>query len=92
MKKLTKKNKKVLNKLLEKHICPHCKTDIPKGGDLGWAEQGECSWELSWNGSSIDYDEEHFEGNGQGKFFCRSCGSYLDLREDEAIEILKQQT
>lgn len=91
--KLTKKSKRILNKLLGKHLCPHCKEDLRDCGSLGYSEQGEQIYELSWNGGNLDYEAEEFEqGYQPGEFFCRRCGESIPkMTEEEAIEILKEE-
>lgn len=90
VKKLNKKAKKVLNKLLDIAECPYCKEDLLENG-IGWIETGSQFCTVSLDKSSLSYDEDEFQGDGEGTFSCRGCGEELDYSEDKVIEILEME-
>ena len=89
---MTRKAKKVLNRLLEKQNCPHCHKSLLKEG-IGWAEEGTQYFEVNLVGrgkdSYLDYDEEEFERTGTGWFYCKGCGTELNFDEDGIKEVLE---
>ena len=89
---MNQKAKRVLNKLLVRHLCPHCNKPFADN-EIGWAEEGTDYFEVNLSGkgnyADLNYEEDEFEQSGEGWFYCRGCGEELDFTSDQVIEILK---
>lgn len=91
-KKLTFEAQKILDALLEKSKCPHCKARLHED-NISWTEDGEQTYRLTLVVGKIknrlNYSSDEFHNKGIGGFYCRSCGEMNDLTEKEVIRILQ---
>ncbi len=87
VKKLNKKAEKVLNKLLGITECPHCKENLLENG-IGQSESGTKFYTVGLDDGHLTYEEDEFQNDNEGVFFCKGCGKNLDYSGKEVIEIL----
>lgn len=90
-KKLTKKSKRILNKLLGLSLCPHCECDFVEDEEIGFSQSGTQTSKVWLDGDYLGYEADDFEQSGETEFYCRSCGGSLELNEEEVIKILKSK-
>ena len=70
--------------------CLKCDKDVKETG-IGYAERGEMIYDVSLDvQGDLQWEQDEMIGNGQGYFFCRNCGTLLEIDEEAVIKILKE--
>lgn len=86
------KAQKVLDVLLEKGKCPHCKINLG-GNSIGWTEHGDSVYTVGLEANRrLSFEQNEFMSDGDGLFYCRGCGEELNLSQKEVVEILKTKS
>lgn len=71
--------------------CPSCKAKIREADDIQYVQRGDMYYTLNLiDENTIDYEENEFQNNDVGVFFCRVCGVELGLNETQVIKILRK--
>jgi len=67
---------------------PNCKEILNKN-NIGYVQNGDMIYRLSLSGKELEYEEDEFDSNQSGLFFCRACGLELPEKYQDERVIIK---
>lgn len=65
-------------------LCHKCREDLRKAG-VGYAQEGTMYFNYT---KGEKYEEDEFQSNGGGEFYCQNCGYYLGITDPSEIDKL----
>ena len=74
--------------------CSHCGARLDENS-IGFFTKGTNYYKIfldtDFLGDFLGYELDESDERGEKGFYCRECGKYLYLSEEEVIEILKKE-